>query len=92
MVSNWIRIFRSACRSKTLEKKSVQKYLTEHKFRVNVFHVTDKLFRNKSLILLFPVAPAFHKVGVSKLFRNIFTTKEDYSHDLPILVLELPRG
>jgi hypothetical protein len=59
------------------KKKIVQKSLTGHKFRVNVFRVQGKLFRNKSLIFLFPVAPEFHKVPVSKLFRNLFTTEED---------------
>lgn len=74
------------------QKKIVQKSLTGHKFRVNVFRAKDKLFGNKFLILLFPVAPEFHKVRVSNLFRNLFTTEEHYSYDLPILVLKLPRG
>ena len=72
-------------------KKIVQKSLTENKFRGQRFTCNGQVFfffRNKSLILLFPVAPEFHKVRVSKLF----TTEEDYSHDLPIWVLELPRG
>ena len=57
----------------------MQKSLTGHKFHVNVSRVTDKLFRNKSLILLFPVAPEFHKVRVSKLSRSFLTTQADYS-------------
>jgi len=68
-------------------KKIVQKSLTEHKFRPNVSRVTDELFRNKSLILLFPAAPEFHKLRVSKLSRNFFASEAGYSHDLPILVL-----